>query len=587
MKAGIPFLLLILLSAGCGEAYTAPEAPSRLLTGTAPVSLAVRGRPETQAESPEAPELDLPPVDPDRALHIRDDHEAEIVDEDGVARLRVSPAWLNASLAAAGKTGRVQLHAPSDVTWARVHRMLDHAVPSDRDSSTRLALAIHGGPKLELDVRRMHPRPRIAFGLTLSLEPSKTTRIEAQGNGWVRAWGCEAELVETIEGWGPDAASLWADRLNDLLRFSADEGEDYEVLVEAASDVRLADIAPFLAAATDRDVAPLDLGIRPDRRRFDDVVDNVSCWLAAHQLPNGGWHETYSPHFCDGKPFRDADVPKSPDADAALTARALLAFLGAGYTNRGKHPYARVVGRGMRVLKSCQHPDGSFQLPGGVDLLRDAWCTLALTEIYGMTGSPIYKGAAQRGLENLTTSWWSGAPAMTTAVVAAAVCSAQLINKDALARGKTVRLVVDGTLAGRLHQDAKDVDATRADQEAASALFARCVLGENLTADAIALTGLLSLRRHMKLAGRATDPILAYFTAVATYHSSGKHWEAVKKLLDTDAFMGAQTRRGAWCCAKGSVDPREGTGNGRVAATALYAVIYQLFYRYDRVFGSR
>ena len=137
------------------------------------------------------------------------------------------------------------------------------------------------------------------------------------------------------------------------------------------------------------------------RKKFDDAVDWALRWLAAHQSPNGGWEAANFMHWCDGKPV--ADASKRPDGagkalyDPGVSGMALCAFLGAGYTNRGKHEFARVVGMGLRYLKNIQDPEGCFG-PRSTQqyIYNHATSALAMVEAYGMTGSPIFKGSAQR-----------------------------------------------------------------------------------------------------------------------------------------------------------------------------------------------
>ena len=63
-------------------------------------------------------------------------------------------------------------------------------------------------------------------------------------------------------------------------------------------------------------------------------------WLAAHQSPNGGWEAAGFGKWCDGKPARAGPGRRGQGRSTTpgVTGLALCAFLGAGYTNRGRAP---------------------------------------------------------------------------------------------------------------------------------------------------------------------------------------------------------------------------------------------------------
>lgn len=115
-------------------------------------------------------------------------------------------------------------------------------------------------------------------------------------------------------------------------------------------------------------------------------------WLAEQQAQDGGW---------DDRGGAGAETSDDP----GLTGRVLLGFLAAGYTNRGRHPFARSVSLGLRFLKNRQDEDGWFveAHPSGAahDLRVHLPATSALVEAYAQTGSPIFKAAAIRGIDAL------------------------------------------------------------------------------------------------------------------------------------------------------------------------------------------
>jgi len=150
-------------------------------------------------------------------------------------------------------------------------------------------------------------------------------------------------------------------------------------------------------------------------------------WLAAQQGADGGWR------------------------DAELTGRVLLAYLGAGYTHRGRHPFAKVVARGLRFLKRSQDAEGWFAGDAdddpGTRLLGHVLATAAMVEAYGMTESPIFRGSAQKALDALAKACADDDPRLRDRAVAAgalrALYAAREIAADREARGRRARLEAD------------------------------------------------------------------------------------------------------------------------------------------------
>jgi hypothetical protein len=116
-------------------------------------------------------------------------------------------------------------------------------------------------------------------------------------------------------------------------------------------------------------------------------------WLAAQQHKNGLW--SLRGPFSDGS--------QSENIEAA-TAMALLAFQGAGYTPAGdpQQSFTPVVRRGWNALLKRLQSDGRFysnDAPGSHQLYTQAQCTMALCELYAMTGDEVYYEAAQRAVD--------------------------------------------------------------------------------------------------------------------------------------------------------------------------------------------
>jgi len=130
-----------------------------------------------------------------------------------------------------------------------------------------------------------------------------------------------------------------------------------------------------------------------------DAVDLGLHWLAYHQEADGHW---------DAKKY-SADVK----TDTACTGFALLAFLGAGHTERSG-AYKGNVQRAVAWLKSKQDADGLLwdinddQAHHRAKGYPGAIATLALVEAAGMACIPDTKSAAQKAIRYCTEKHQQG-----------------------------------------------------------------------------------------------------------------------------------------------------------------------------------
>lgn len=102
------------------------------------------------------------------------------------------------------------------------------------------------------------------------------------------------------------------------------------------------------------------------------AVGRGLVWLAKQQKADGSW-------VFDGS---------SADATAASTGLALLPFLAAGQTHKkfAENKYQSTVEKGLQYLLSLQNADGSFRRSGPQQMYAHAIATVALCELYGMSG---------------------------------------------------------------------------------------------------------------------------------------------------------------------------------------------------------
>ncbi|MBI1851917.1 MAG: hypothetical protein HYR85_16390 [Planctomycetes bacterium] len=139
-------------------------------------------------------------------------------------------------------------------------------------------------------------------------------------------------------------------------------------------------------------------------------------WLMRHQNPDGSWNPEKLIERClPESPCVKKEDPMNPDATEGLTGLALLAFLGAGYSNESKQTIVdpilkkRVkigdtVKKGLVWLKDHQKEDGSFSDSREFMMYNEALDTLALCEAYGLTRNRIWQEPAQKAVNFLVNA---------------------------------------------------------------------------------------------------------------------------------------------------------------------------------------
>lgn len=128
----------------------------------------------------------------------------------------------------------------------------------------------------------------------------------------------------------------------------------------------------------------------------EQAVADALDWLKRNQMKDGSW--SLKGNYSDGS---------SIENKVSATAMALLAFQGAGHTDRaGTH--AATVAKGWRYLIRQLDADGNFVHAGGIISQHrpytQAQATIALCELYAMTGDPELKPKAQAAI-NFCLEW--------------------------------------------------------------------------------------------------------------------------------------------------------------------------------------
>lgn len=370
---------------------------------------------------------------------------------------------------------------------------------------------------------------------------------------------------------------------------------------------------------------PLPVALRPRGRSRSPVgaVEWELEWTAVHQARDGHWSSADFDLWVSGLEIDRAsrlDGRGSARHDVTVTSLAVCAYLGAGWTHRGRHRYADNVARGLRWLKRQQREDGQIGPDG--DLRAHAWATLALTEAYGMTGSAMWHGAAQRAQRRLLSlqredgAWPrgdGGAEDDLLGTFLASLClkSLDLIERDVERRGRERVFNLDPErlslarnrflcwLDERTDERTGIVtavagDAMRAEEHplllTAAGVLARMHLGADPRKHDVVKAAAAHLAKHPPQwngMGPTADLAYMWFGTLALFQVGGAHWKTWNERLKTQ-IVDNQRRVGAVADVRGSWDPRGPWVSklGRVGSTALSALCLEVYYRYDKVFGT-
>lgn len=139
--------------------------------------------------------------------------------------------------------------------------------------------------------------------------------------------------------------------------------------------------------------------------RTEDAVEAGLAWLAAHQDADGNWDRfEFGRHCppddrCPGMAVRRQGHSLRP----GLTGLTLLAFLGAGYTDR-EGPYKETVARAVDALLRAQSSSGGFGSAETMAGYNDALATFALAEYHALARDPRVVAPLQRAVTRLVLS---------------------------------------------------------------------------------------------------------------------------------------------------------------------------------------
>jgi hypothetical protein len=338
------------------------------------------------------------------------------------------------------------------------------------------------------------------------------------------------------------------------------------------------------------------------------AVESSLRWLVLHQSSDGHWdagrfgsgNVKLNDEGLDtrGAPVKEG-IPGS-HASSGVTALAVLAFLGAGYTHE-EGQYAQQVDRALRWLIRQQHEDGF--LGGEATYFARMYChamaSYAMAEAYGMQSDPTYDTGLREPLEraivfilehqNPNDGGWRYKKGQLSDMSMfgwqlMALKSAEIagIGIPERAKSRMVRFLKERSLGTHnglasyrvLESSSSPLPPTPA--MTAESLFCKQMLGIRRTNPASTEAVEYLLERLPKRS--ETNLYYWYYGTLAMYQYGGESWRKWNESL-RDQLVAEQLQTGEH---SGSWDPNGpwGAYGGRVYSTALSTLCLEVYYRF-------
>lgn len=324
-------------------------------------------------------------------------------------------------------------------------------------------------------------------------------------------------------------------------------------------------------------------------------------WLARAQSADGHWDASrYEAGRVVG-PSQAGQGGHGPEtgrsSDHGVTGLALLAFLAAGHTPEAG-AYADVVSRGVQYLAQRQRADGSLAGPAAffAELYCHGMATLAVAECHALTGDASLEPVLRQAVGHIVsrqhpaTGGWryaAGDRGDTSQLgwqLMALVSSRQLALADAEIAVQGSRKFLASVTTGQRAGLASYRPGERPTPAmTAEATYARLLLGLAPTDPAV-VEATNYLDQHRPGQSRV-DSYAWYYGTLALFHVGGKPWQRWNKALQQTLLplqrVGTGPQAGSW-----DPDGAWGRHGGRVYATAVAALMLEVYYRYQPLHGD-
>lgn len=321
----------------------------------------------------------------------------------------------------------------------------------------------------------------------------------------------------------------------------------------------------------------------------ENAVEAGLKWLERNQRSDGSWSLV--------GPYNDGGVSENKPA---ATAMALLAFMGAGNTHQAG-PFKENVRKGIEVIKRLQDKEGFFaaQAVGNQRTYAQAQCTIAICELYGMSGDEELREVAQKAVRYAVKSQhknggWrydpprDGADTCVTGWYVMALISARMagldVESEALERvhgfldtvqrlGRTTKPDSQGERYAYQSYNVAIPSMT------AEGMLCRLYLGWDTKDPRIDSGAIFLNSQPISTENGRISYYYWYYATTTLHHIGGSHWtqwnEAMKEVLP-QLQIGSGKERGSW---PSGGDPHEGAG-GRLYATCFALYCLESYYRH-------
>lgn len=354
----------------------------------------------------------------------------------------------------------------------------------------------------------------------------------------------------------------------------------------------------------------------------ESAVEAGLAWLAAHQARDGTWDAvTFQKHCpdhdrCGGPAQRRLDDSISP----GLTGLCLLAFVGAGYTDR-YGPYPHVVTRAVDALLRAQNERGGFSRTPGMAGYNDSVATFALAEYQARVRDerleePLRRAAAHLAATQQARGGWDYVPSAKSGrndtsitawvVQALAACAAAEVPASRQPLVRSVQHFVRAAEPDGRVWYADNGEGFRVDPGLRPAYR----YGPAMTACGLVCEELLGWERTAPIRERQVGSLLTqlpstvhyrgrdrtqlhseyywYYGTLAMFQEGGERWERWNARL-RDTLLPLQDRRkdgqkkrhsyGSWQ-PYGENWGKWGRMGGRVYTTAICTLTLEIYYRH-------
>ena len=321
---------------------------------------------------------------------------------------------------------------------------------------------------------------------------------------------------------------------------------------------------------------------RGGSRASENAVENGIRWIINHQQEDGSWRLRHIDGNCNGECRNEG----RQESATAATGLALMALLGAGYTQRDGR-YKEEVRKGLDYLVNAMRVSthGGSLIHGTKGMYSHAIATIALSEAYIMTRDTSLTQAVGLARDYIETAQhkkggWRYVPGMLGdmtvtgwQVMALKSCERAGFPTGELTWDRAGAFVDSlGNSDGRFGYQSPDAQTPTT---TAVGLLSKMYLGAALEDDQVELGAQYLIGEKPS----KTDMYFNYYATLVLHHRSDEDWPKwnveLRDYLINTQDNGASHSSGSWYFAD-----QHGSVGGRLYTTAMAVMTLEVYYRY-------